>query len=79
MYSVIKSTDIKVIFVGNQQNGFADDLLIKQMGFLCRKEVLTVRFGEMLEEYLITNNSPKIKIDSVIKHFIQNRKHFHKF
>lgn len=76
MYTVIKSSGVKVIFAGTYADGYVNDLFIKQLGFNCRKESMVKVCGSILKG-IFSGKYQTMSTKDIISFIISNKKESH--
>lgn len=66
MYTTLKLSGQQIIFSGDVSHGYVNDLFMRQLGFMCRKEVYVKKIGELMENVMALSNS-KPSTSSIIR------------
>ncbi len=66
MYTTLKLSGQQIIFSGEVSHDYVNGLFIKQLGFMCRKEVYVNKIG-MLMQNVFALSSSKPSTSSIIR------------
>jgi hypothetical protein len=67
MYTAITFTNKQVVFCGNYEPAYLENLLMRQMGFLCRREIILKQFGNLMHQIVTFNPSLTTSTSTIIE------------